>query len=128
MLKQENKMMKWALFHMSAGGLRTVGQIQSGRGRQRGLDRVHAFRPMNQEQFGQFWTQLKAPLKAQWQKITDEDLLEIEGNLATFGSVVEKRYGEAKKDEVTTWVNRRYSHWTGNYVGAGYKDADPKAS
>ena len=25
-------------------------------------------------------------------------------------------------------VNRRYAHWTGNYVGAGYKDADPKAS
>jgi uncharacterized protein YjbJ (UPF0337 family) len=83
---------------------------------------------MNQEQFGQFWTQLKTPLKAQWEKITDEDLLEIEGNLATFGRVVQKRYGEEKKDEVITWVNRRYSHWTGNYVGAGYKDADPKAS
>jgi hypothetical protein len=26
---------------------------------------------MNQEQFGQFWTQLKAPLKAKWEKITD---------------------------------------------------------
>jgi uncharacterized protein YjbJ (UPF0337 family) len=83
---------------------------------------------MNQEQFGQFWIQLKAPLKAQGEKITDEDLLEIDGNLATFGSVVQKRYGEAKKDEVITWVNRRYSHWTGNYVGMGYKDADPKAS
>jgi len=34
---------------------------------------------MNQEQFGQFWTQLKAPLKAKWEKITDEDLLEIDG-------------------------------------------------
>jgi len=65
---------------------------------------------MNQEQFGQFWTQLKAPLKAQWGKITDEDLLEIEGNLATFGSVVQKRYGEAQKEEVITWVNRRYAH------------------
>jgi uncharacterized protein YjbJ (UPF0337 family) len=83
---------------------------------------------MNQEQFRQFWTQLKAPLKAKWEKITDEDLLEIEGNLATFGSVLRKRYGEAHKDEVITWVNRRYSHWTGNYVGAGYKDADPKKS
>jgi uncharacterized protein YjbJ (UPF0337 family) len=81
---------------------------------------------MNQEQFGQFWTQLKAPLKAKWEKITDEDLIEIEGDLATFGSVVQKRYGEAHKDEVLTWVKRRYSHWTGNYVGMGYKDADPK--
>ena len=43
-----------------------------------------------------------------------------------FGSVVEKRYGEAQKDEVLTWVNLRYSHWTGNYLGMGYKDADSK--
>jgi uncharacterized protein YjbJ (UPF0337 family) len=83
---------------------------------------------MNQEQFGQFWTQLKGPLKVRWEKITDEDLFQIEGNLATFGSVVQKRYGEAQKDEVITWVNRRYSHWTGNYVGAGSKYADPIAS
>lgn len=83
---------------------------------------------MNQEHLGQFWTQLKAPLKAKWEMTTDEDLLEGEGNLATFGSVLQKRYGEAHKDEVITWVNRRYSHWTGNYVGAGYKDADPKTS
>jgi uncharacterized protein YjbJ (UPF0337 family) len=82
---------------------------------------------MNQEQFGQFWTQLKKPLKAKWEKITDEDLREIEGNLATFGSVLQKRYGEAQKDEVMTWVNRRYATWTGNYVGAGYQDAEPKA-
>ena len=30
---------------------------------------------MNQEQFGQFWTQLKAPLKAKWNKITESDLV-----------------------------------------------------
>jgi len=43
---------------------------------------------MNQEQFGQFWAQLKATLKAQWEKITDEDLLQIEGNLGTFASIL----------------------------------------
>lgn len=77
---------------------------------------------MNQEQFGQFWTQLKAPLKDKWEKITEEDLVEIQGDLAKFGGVLEKRYGEVKKEEVSTWANRRYSHWTGNYVG--YRDAD----
>lgn len=80
---------------------------------------------MNQEQFGQFWTQLKAPLKAKWEKITEEDLGEIQGNLAKFGTVLQKRYGELQKEEVSTWANRRYSHWTGNYVG--YKDAEPAA-
>jgi uncharacterized protein YjbJ (UPF0337 family) len=78
---------------------------------------------MNQEQFGQFWPELKAPLQAKWGKITDEDLLEIQGNLATFGSILRKRYGEVQKDQVTTWANRRYAHWTGNY--AGYQDATP---
>ena len=46
---------------------------------------------MVQEQFGQFWLQLKAPLKAMWDKITDSDLGMIDGNLATFTDVVEKR-------------------------------------
>jgi len=34
---------------------------------------------MNHEQFKAFWTQLRAPLKAKWDKITDADLVEIEG-------------------------------------------------
>lgn len=78
---------------------------------------------MNQEQFGQFWLQLKDPLKTQWGKITDSDLAEVQGNLETFGSVLQKRYGEVQKEEVNTWANRRFSHWTGNY--AGYQDPKP---
>jgi uncharacterized protein YjbJ (UPF0337 family) len=78
---------------------------------------------MNHEQFGQFWEQLKAPLKAKWDKITEEDLAEIRGGLDRFELVLQKRYGEHQKDEVSTWANRRYSHWTGNYVG--YKDPEP---
>ncbi len=35
---------------------------------------------MNQEQFGQFWNQLKNSLNAKWEKITDKDLAEIHGN------------------------------------------------
>jgi len=78
---------------------------------------------MNQEQFGQFWLQLKAPLKAKWEKITEDDILEIQGDLAKFSAVLQKRYGELQREEVATWANRRYSHWTGNYLG--YKDAEP---
>ena len=77
---------------------------------------------MNQEQFGQFWLQLKAPLKAKWEKITEDDILEIQGDLAKFSAVLQKRYGELQQEDVATWANRRYSHWTGNYLG--YKDAE----
>ena len=78
---------------------------------------------MNQEQFGQFWDQLKVPLKSKWDKITAEDLVEIQGDLGKFGLVLQKRYGELHKEEVATWANRRYSHWSGNYIG--YKDPEP---
>ena len=77
---------------------------------------------MNQEQFKAFWIQLKAPLKATWEKITDADLLEIEGSLATFTAVLAKRYGPNQNGEVDIWANRRYSHWSGNYTS---KYADP---
>jgi len=81
---------------------------------------------MNQEQFKVFWAQLKAPLKAKWDKITDADLVEIGGNLNTFTAVLAKRYGTTENAAVNTWANRRYSHWSGNYTSAY---ADPvKAS
>ena len=72
---------------------------------------------MNQEQFGQFWEQLKAPLQAKWEKITDQDLLEIQGSLAAFATILQKRYGELHREEVSTWAKRRYAHWSGNYLG-----------
>ena len=81
---------------------------------------------MIQEQFQQFWSQLKVPLKAKWEKITDSDLGEIQGNLATFTDIVQKRYGDVMKDEVSVWVDRRYSQWTGNYLG--YKDPELASS
>ena len=75
---------------------------------------------MNQEQFGQFWAELKAPLRAKWGKITEVDLTQIEGVLASFQAIVHERYGVLEKQDVFTWANRRYSHWSGNY--AGYKE------
>jgi hypothetical protein len=82
---------------------------------------------MNQEQFKAFWPQLKKPLKAQWEKITDADLLEIGGNLVSFTAVLAKRYGATQNGEVNTWANRRYSHWSGNYTSA-YADPGKKVA
>lgn len=74
---------------------------------------------MNQTQFQSFWKQLKAPFKQQWEQITDQDLVDIEGNLSTFNTTVETRYTQ-RKDEVYRWANRRYAHWSGWYEG--YED------
>ena len=72
---------------------------------------------MNQQQFGQFWSQLQVPLKDKWDKITTQDLAEIQGDLEKFGTVLQKRYGELQREDVRTWANRRYCCWTGNYTG-----------
>jgi uncharacterized protein YjbJ (UPF0337 family) len=77
---------------------------------------------MNQEQFGWFWPQLKAPLRAKWEQFTDDDLTQIEGQVDNFNRVTETRYGK-KKDEIRSWANRRYAHWTGWYQG--YEDPTP---
>ncbi len=80
---------------------------------------------MNKEQFGQFWAQLKTPLKAKWVNITEADLVEIKGDLDAFGTVLQQRYGELQKAEVALWADRRYAHWSGNYLG--YKEEVPKS-
>jgi uncharacterized protein YjbJ (UPF0337 family) len=71
---------------------------------------------MNQEQFGNHWKHLQDPLQAKWDKITNEDLLQIDGNMVKFQEVLALRYGDAK-DAVSTWANRRYSNISGHYEG-----------
>ena len=51
---------------------------------------------MTQDQFQQFWLQLKGPLKAKWDKITDSDLDAIQGDFATFNDILQQRYGEVE--------------------------------
>ena len=75
---------------------------------------------MNAVQFRESWKQFKEPLKAEWAKLTDEDLLKIDGDQEKFHSAVQTRYGSTKED-VIKWVNRRYAKWSGWYEG--YEEA-----
>ena len=74
---------------------------------------------MTQEQFIGSWKHLKAPLKDKWDKLTDEDLLQIDGNLVKFKEVLDLRYAE-QKGTVMTWANRCYCHISGNYGDYDY--------
>ena len=62
---------------------------------------------MNQEQFGQHWEQFKGPLKGKSDKLTEEDLTEIRGDLANFGLILQKQYGDCDKEHVRTWADHR---------------------
>jgi uncharacterized protein YjbJ (UPF0337 family) len=77
---------------------------------------------MNQEQFKQSWCQLEGHLKKHWGKLTKDDLARIDGDLETFNSAIEQRYGEMK-GEVSKWADRWYARWTGWYEG--YEEAKP---
>lgn len=70
---------------------------------------------MNHEQFKQSWDQLKWHLQTHWAKLTNDDLLQIEGDLDQFNGVLEKRYGEMK-GEVSRWADLWYARWIGSYI------------
>jgi len=52
--------------------------------------------------------QFKGELKKKWGQLTDNDLMEAEGDYDKFLGVVQKRYGD-KKEEVSKWADEWYS-------------------
>ena len=63
---------------------------------------------MNSDQFKGQWKQFKGELKNKWGQLTDDDLLEAEGDYDKFLGVIQKRYGD-KKEELKTWTEDWYS-------------------
>jgi uncharacterized protein YjbJ (UPF0337 family) len=64
---------------------------------------------MNNDQFKGQWKQFKGELKSKWGDLTDDDLLEAEGDYDKFLGVVQKRYGD-KKEELKNWTEDWYSN------------------
>ena len=62
---------------------------------------------MNAEQLKGKWTQFKGDLKAQWDKFTDDDLQQIEGNFEKFIGKVQERYGD-EKSALMKWADQWY--------------------
>jgi uncharacterized protein YjbJ (UPF0337 family) len=53
---------------------------------------------MNHDQFSGRWKELKGKVKEQWGKLTDDDMLEIEGNQDQLVGRVQHRYGVQKEE------------------------------
>jgi uncharacterized protein YjbJ (UPF0337 family) len=58
---------------------------------------------MNKEQFKGSWKEFKGEVKKKWGQITDNDLIEAEGDYDKFLGVAQKRYGD-KKEEIERWA------------------------
>jgi uncharacterized protein YjbJ (UPF0337 family) len=67
---------------------------------------------MNAEQFKGKWIQFKGEVKQKWGKLTDDDLMQVEGNYDKFIGRVQERYGD-KKEEVVRWADDWYTRQGG---------------
>jgi uncharacterized protein YjbJ (UPF0337 family) len=63
---------------------------------------------MNTDQFKGKWVQFKGEVKKQWGKLTDDDLMQVEGDYDKFVGRVQERYGD-KKEEVVRWADDWYT-------------------
>ncbi|MBP8154563.1 MAG: CsbD family protein [Nitrospira sp.] len=63
---------------------------------------------MNADQFKGKWVQFKGEVKKQWGKLTDDDLMQVEGDYDKFVGRVQERYGD-KKEEVVRWADDWYT-------------------
>jgi uncharacterized protein YjbJ (UPF0337 family) len=63
------------------------------------------------EKFKGSWNQTKGSVKEQWGKLTDDDLLAIEGRRDQLVGKIQVRYGITKEEaeaQVGTWEQRRF--------------------
>lgn len=62
------------------------------------------------EQFKGSWNQTKGAVKEQWGKLTDDDLLEIEGRRDQLVGKIQTRYGISREEaeaQVGSWEQKR---------------------
>ena len=78
---------------------------------------------MNADQFKGKWIQFKGEVKQKWGKLTDDDLMQVEGNYDKFIGRVQERYGD-KKEEVVRWADDWYTR-QGGAMGAKQGEAQP---
>jgi len=88
-----------------SGGRNNTGRITV---RFRGGDITTRRITMNTDQFKGKWVQFKGEVKKQWGKLTDDDLMQVEGDYDKFVGRVQERYGD-KKEEVVKWADDWYT-------------------
>jgi len=62
------------------------------------------------------WKQLKGKAKAQWGKLTDDDLTQAAGNREQLAGKIQERYGLAKdaaQKQADEWATRADDSWIG---------------
>jgi uncharacterized protein YjbJ (UPF0337 family) len=67
---------------------------------------------VNNEQMAGAWRQIRGKVKAQWGKLTDDDLKQLEGNAEQLAGKLQQRYGLARAEaERQVQEFRRQINW-----------------
>jgi uncharacterized protein YjbJ (UPF0337 family) len=62
---------------------------------------------VKEERFKGTWQQFKTEVKREWDQVTENDLLEAEGDYIKFLGIVQERYGD-RKEQVNRWIEEWY--------------------
>ena len=60
----------------------------------------------NWEQIAGKWKQVKGETKKKWGKLTDDEIMQVEGNRDILAGKLQEKYGIAKED-----VNKQIDEW-----------------
>jgi uncharacterized protein YjbJ (UPF0337 family) len=63
---------------------------------------------MNQDQAKGKWNQLKGEIKKKWSRMTDDDLLEVEGDMDKLAGRIQERSGD-KQEDIRKWLKERHN-------------------
>jgi uncharacterized protein YjbJ (UPF0337 family) len=71
---------------------------------------------MNSDTFQGQWKQLRGTIKTAFGKLTDDDLLQVDGNADKLQGILQTRYGYTKEQAQTEWHNftQKYTDRTAN--------------
>jgi uncharacterized protein YjbJ (UPF0337 family) len=70
---------------------------------------------MNNDQVAGAWREIRGKVKAQWGKLTDDDLKQLEGNVQQLAGKLQQRYGFARAEaERQVQDFRREINWNDN--------------
>ncbi|HET9123065.1 MAG TPA: CsbD family protein [Acidiferrobacteraceae bacterium] len=59
---------------------------------------------MNREQLQGKWGQMKGEVKKKWGSLTDDDLMEVEGNYDKLVGKIRERHGDSE-EQVRKWMD-----------------------
>jgi len=65
---------------------------------------------MNSDTFQGKWKQLRGNIKEAFGKLTDDDLLQADGNVDKMQGALQERYGYTKEQAQTEWHNFAQKH------------------